>query len=398
MAKRWIEGNEGKWEGGRVALDRNDEKVWVLERMVEGERYTITLQASSLKEARVQLATFQSDPVAYVAKLKARTIVLDDAEIGTFLKHKETVGQSCQHRVAAERYLKRWRDFFDGRDLRKYKAADLLDWMDGRPPYKETRSGRKHLILHLRAWATYRREVRQDLPVEADPTRTLKLPKVKAARRVKPKDYSIQHAERLYAGLSNHESARGYRPPEECDAQPLRDLLLLHAKCGLHYTEIERLAKGEAGSRIDVVEGKGEIAAVLQIAHKGGEHHPQSIDLQTLAAARRLVARGSPPSITHFTRKLKEVCRELGLPVMTPGRFRHAFVSWLAQCGKQVHPAGDGGLPLNVIADTVGHKSALTTDAYYRHVAIPPMAVVPIRLHHPQDPIPLQPGSAVRSA
>jgi hypothetical protein len=50
----------------------------------------------------VQLATFQSDPVAYVAKLKAKAIVLDDAEFATFLKHKETVGQSRQHREAAE--------------------------------------------------------------------------------------------------------------------------------------------------------------------------------------------------------------------------------------------------------------------------------------------------------
>jgi integrase len=269
--------------------------------------------------------------------------------------------------------------------------------MDGREPHKEAQSGRKHLILHLRAWATYRREVRQDLPLEADPTRTLKLPKVRAARRVKPKDYSIADTQKLYAGLSNHESARGYRPPEESDAQPLRDLLMLHIKCGMHYTEIERLAKGEAGSRIDVVEGQGEIAAILQISHKGGDQHPQSIDAQTLAAARRLVARGSPPSITYFTRKLKQVCKELGLPEMSPGRFRHAYISWLAQCGKLVHPAGGGGLPLNVIADNVHHKSAITTDTYYRHVKIPPMAVVPgLRLHHPQDPIPFVPG--VRTA
>src|SRR5258708_7639712 len=127
MGKQWIEGEAGKWTGGRVAKDRHGEKVWVIERMVEGERFTITLNVNSPKEAIKQLVAFEADPTEYVAKLKTHQVILDDAEIAAFLLHKETIGQSRQHKVASERYLKRWRDFFDGKDLRKYKAADLLD-------------------------------------------------------------------------------------------------------------------------------------------------------------------------------------------------------------------------------------------------------------------------------
>ena len=49
------------------------------------------------------LDIFNDDPAAYVAKLKAKVISLDNEEIARFLKHKADVNQAVRHRAAAER-------------------------------------------------------------------------------------------------------------------------------------------------------------------------------------------------------------------------------------------------------------------------------------------------------
>ncbi len=379
MARLWIKGEAGSWAGGRIALDKDGDRVWVIQKMVGPSRHNITLQVDSERKALIELARFEEDPERYSHRTVKQPIVLDDAAISDFIAFKNRAAQSKKHVFDAENYLKRWQELFGPRDIRSFTTADLLAWLDGRKPWTKPQSGRKHLLIHLKAFTNYRRSGTADLEINRDPSLALRMPAVRAARTVKAKDYSIADTEKLYRNLDN---------------QAMRDMLLVHAKTGLHGSEVSRLIFKVGGSRVDVVEGQGAISAVLHIIHKSGDEHLQSIDAQTLCAVQRLVARGYPPDSGHFHRKLQQLCTSLKLPAMAMGRFRHAFVSWLSQCGKLVHPSGGEGLPLTVIRDLVGHRNAETTDVFYRHQKIPPMGVVPLALHHPQDPVPLASAAA----
>jgi hypothetical protein len=54
----------------------------------------------------------------------------------------------------------------------------------------------------------------------------------------------------------------------------------LHAKCGMHGTEIDRLACGEGW--VKVLQGQGAITSTITFIHKSGRVHVQSVDAQRL--------------------------------------------------------------------------------------------------------------------
>jgi hypothetical protein len=55
------------------------------------------------------------------------------------------------------------------------------------------------------------------------------------------------------------------------EVQCVRDVLMLHAKGGMHGTEIDRLARGER--RVKVLQGQGAIAGTSTFIHKSGQAH-----------------------------------------------------------------------------------------------------------------------------
>lgn len=82
-----------------------------------------------------------------------------------------------------------------------------------------------------------------------DPTVSLKVPVTRPEKAVREKGYSIETAERLYRALSGWEFKNFNREDTRrtTDVQCVRDVLCIHAKTGMHGTEIERLARGEVG-------------------------------------------------------------------------------------------------------------------------------------------------------
>ena len=122
------------------------------------------------------------------------------------------------------------------------------------------------------------------------------MPPARPEKALRDKGYSMRDVERIYAAISGWESARyGWKGTGRVtEVQCVRDVLMLHAKCGMHGTEIDRLARGEG--KVKVLQGQGAIAGTITFIHKSGRVHVQSVDAQALAAAMRLQARGSAPA------------------------------------------------------------------------------------------------------
>jgi hypothetical protein len=70
-------------------------------------------------------------------------------------------------------------------------------------------------------------------------------------------------------------------------SEPVRDLFRLRAATGMHHTEIEQLAGAgvtkaplpDRGVAIRELDGKHEIAGVLQVMHKSRHRHRQPVTL-----------------------------------------------------------------------------------------------------------------------
>lgn len=87
---------------------------------------------------------------------------------------------------------------------------------------------------------------------------------------MRDKGYSMRDVECLYAAIQGWESKKysWKGTGRVTDVQPVRDVLMLHAKCGMHGTEIDRLARGEG--KVKVLQGQGAIAGTITFVHKSG--------------------------------------------------------------------------------------------------------------------------------
>lgn len=209
------------------------------------------------------------------------------------------------------------------------------------------------------------------LTTAEDATLALKVPPDRPEKALRDKGYSMRDVERIYAAISGWESARyGWMGTGRVtEVQCVRDVLLLHAKCGMHGTEIDRLARGEG--KVKLLQGQGAIAGTITFIHKSGRVHVQSVDAQALAAAMRLQARGSAPADWWIRQVVKRAAKFVGLEPLRTGELRRSFVTWAVEYGTEVGSV-DGGVPLTRIAATIGHQSAVTTKKFYEGVKVPP--------------------------
>ncbi|MET0404309.1 MAG: site-specific integrase [Cystobacter sp.] len=375
----------GRWKGGRTFNGKDGRPVYVLRKMVQGQAYTVHLDARSETEAEAELALFLRDPEGYRTRQEARQLKQEAAvyvtaeTVGRFLESMHSAGTTARYVGNVGFYLATWAEALAGRDLRTVSLQDLLRELARHP------TGRKNRITALKSFASWLRE-QGALSRAEDPTVSRKVPVTRPEKALREKGYSIETTERLYRAISgweytnfNQEATR-----RTTEVQCVRDVLCIHAKTGMHGTEIERLARGEG--KMTVLEEPGEIAATVTFIHKSGNVHRQSIDRQTLAAVQRLQARGSTPVDSHIRRVVDRACKELGIEPVRFGEYRHSFVTWASECGQEVRPKS-GGLPLTAIAAVVGHHSASTTKRFYDNVKVPPMIKIPIRLEHPEDPM-----------
>ena len=396
-----MSGWTGKWAGGRTKIDGKGRAQWVLERMVAGRRFTKVLDATSEKQALAELALFERDPEQYVtakeaaAKARADAIIIDAPTGAGFLADLRRKGRTEPYIRYIRSYLADWVERLGAVDLRQVTLQQY------RQALAKMKGAEHKRIVALKSLTAYLREQGR-LTRTQDATLDLKTPTIKPARPMDERAYTMEHVQKFYAALSSYRYVTGYRAdrqPEEgefqtVDMQPVRDVFVLRALCGMHGTEIERLAEGKGV--INILEGYGEIAGTLFFPHKSGEGHVVSVDAQALAAAQRLQARGQAPNRVYLSRAMRRTAQQSGLEVIELERLRHSFITWAVAGGTLVQPK-DGGIPIASIAELVGHKTQRTTRRFYLGTFIPPMAKLMLRLEHPEDPKPAPQFAVVAS-
>ncbi len=409
MGAKWI----GTWSGGRIRQAKDGKPVFVLEKVRHGRSYSKALHAGNEEEALAELALFERDPAAYrtrseqlasrdaaAASKMAGALLLDEDAITAFLNAKLEQDTTKNHVKNLAFYLSQWSEFYAGRDIRTVPRSELTDWIRRTTPAITEPSGevnprralKRKKVYALRAFTHYLRTdgklaMHEDptLGLTAEPGRPEKAKRVRAGGR---KYYELRHVERLYSAIVGHESQKfGWKGTGRVtETQSVRDVLLLQAKHGMHATEVERLAKGQG--HIKVLSGHGEIAGTIQFVHKVGHVHVISVDAQSLAAAQRLQKRGSPPVDSYIRTVIGRAAKMAEVESINFGTLRHSFATWAKSHGSVIKPT-EGGVSLEVIAAVMGHRSTRTTKLNYDGTEIPEMIKIPLKLEHPEDPLPL---------
>lgn len=405
----------GKWAGGRIQEGPRGRVFWI-EKKIENVRYNVRLAGVRTEPQAVdELKLFRANPAGYLppreraelAELEveeeeierierereATRLVMTDALLDAFAEaqakgYGSRAPASKHHAFVCRSFLKAWQTHpaIEGRDIR---TVALREWRDaletgmslvpvagGKPPALRPWASFKARIVALRSYTAWLRW-RGDLARNEDTTLDLSVPQ---ARHPTPTEkaeraHTIEELEKTYAAISS---------------QTVRDLFWLRVHTGLHESEVERIASGEC---VIYRQPKGSrIAAVVEVLHKSGKHHRQSVDEASLARVERLMARkwrgkkgawiGEKTLARHRAAAAKASgCREVFI-----GHLRHTRTTLLEQVGEEVRQEGlVGGVPIERVARSHGHSPA-TAATHYSAVSVPPMLCVPVKLQHPSDP------------
>ncbi len=336
----------GKWKGGRFYLDELGRRVFFIER----RKRVIKLDTHDEALAVGDLARFLAAPEAY--KVTDRRPMVNEPVVITgerrdryLLSIADTVRD---HRRARDAYLIGWSKF--GFDLRTADRARL------RAALASFTGGHRGRVEALNAFANFL--VREGDLTDWRPLTNTHAPDDQA--RAKREAYSLEQLRECYARL---------------DPGPIRDVFHLRAATGLHHTEVEQLEAAplvggplpSEGAAIRKLPGRHLIAGVLQVHHKNGQMHRQSVDREALAAALRLRDR-VPDRVTMWEK----------LSPLIPSNLRHTFVTLAGEVGALTTWAG-AGVDRARIAQTVGHRagSTMTADRYDK-IQVPALVTLPL--------------------
>ena len=258
----------GKWSGGRTYAGKDGRTIYWLDRSWNGKRYGIGLDVGSEREANAELALFLRDPASYVEcrEAKRRTdeerVVLGVQLFEQFEQHLRRLGRDERHVRGVRHYLDWWMEELGEVDTRKVTLKDL------RRCLRSAATAKRNRIMSWKVFCSFLREELAVLPRGEDASLDLHAPPSKPEKAVREKGYSIERVEQIYTAISAWDSTRPGWEGRTPDVQAVRDCLVLHAKTGMHQTEVERLAKGK--SKITEVEDEGEIAGTITFVHKSG--------------------------------------------------------------------------------------------------------------------------------
>ncbi|MBI3184151.1 MAG: hypothetical protein HYZ28_18615 [Myxococcales bacterium] len=373
----------GKWIGGRTYLGKEGRTVYWLDKSWNGKRYGIALDVGSRRDAEAELALFMRDPSGYVERREAKRrtdeerVVLDVHLVEQFQEHLSKLGRDERHVRGVRHYVDWWLEKLGAVDLRRVKLQDLRRCLRG------VETARRNRIASWKIFCSFLREELAILPRGEDSSLDLHAPPGKPEKLTREKGYTIERVEQFYRAMSVWRSERpGWDGVP--DVQSARDCLLLHAKTGMHQSEVERLAKGDG--KVAEVQDEGEIAGTITFVHKSGYVHTVSVDLQALRAAQRLQRRKAAPSNSYIRKIIGRAARESNLQQIRFGELRHSFTTWGRTMGELVRPKGRG-VSVEEVAAVLGHTNVRTTRLHYDGTKVPPMVKVPIRLFHPDDPV-----------
>lgn len=374
----------GRWLGGRTYLGKEGRTVYWLDRSWNGKRYGIALDVDSKREAEAELALFLRDPVEYVERREAKRrsdearVLLCEDLLDQFDEYLSGLGRDDRHVKGCRHYLDWWFDVLGEVDIRKVTLRDLRRHVNAVDTAKRNR------IVAWKVFCSFLRDELAILPRGEDASLDLHAPPSKPEKTLREKGYSIERIEEFYRAMSSWKSLRTGWELRTPDVQSVRDCLLLHAKTGMHQSEVVRLATGKG--KISTIENEGEIAGTITFVHKSGYVHTVSVDLQTLRAAQRLQRRGSAPSDSYIIKVIKRTAKVSNLEPIHFGELRHSFTTWGRTMGELVRPTGKG-VSVEEVAAVLGHTNTRTTRLHYDGTKVPPMVKVPIRLFHSEDPV-----------
>lgn len=334
-----------RWPGGWIHTQKDGRDLFIIERRVNGKRFSISTRCHSLKPAMKQLERFEADPSGYRpdGAPPPAGLVLDAKLAGEFHEWQLGKGNTRRHANEMHNRVLDWMKVFNGADLKKLTLKDDID-----PALAKWKTSRSHRIIALKVFFSWLRKTRHLLKNSEDPTLDLPVPQAVPEKRTRRKAVETERVQAVLLELA----------PE------YRDMLAVLAATGWHFSELERFIRN-ADSSIELVR-RGDTIAVLKVRHKSKESHSTSIKNESvLEAAVRLRARGTVPRRPWQT--LKAACKAAGATGFGYGVMRHTVATWLEE----------NGATIQQIATFLGHKDPRTTKRYYADAAVP---VVPAPL------------------
>lgn len=343
-------GNVERWEGGRIHVQKDGRRLYILERQVEGRRYHISTRCHSEGAAYEQLRRFEADPANYApgGKPEAEAILLTDELVEAYRDWMVVEKENTRrHSNQMANRLAEWMEDLDAVDLRKATLRDHLA-----PSIAKRKTCRPARIIAIKGFYAWLRKEKHLLTSASDPTLDLPVPQADPAKHRRRKALARPRVKRALLKLQGAQ----------------RDCLLLLMATGWHVTELERFIRArdsEIVMRKARQRGHGRrVLATLVTKHKGGEPTRTPIVYpEHLAAAERLRERGQVPRKLNLA--VQDACRAVAVEPFTLGVLRHSVATW----------AHEDGASIADIAEFLGHKDPRTTRRFYSDVAEPTKTV-----------------------
>lgn len=367
-----------RYRGIRAASE-GSEVAFHLEKIVRGERYSLRLGTLSQPDLDAELRLFARDPAGYRdAQRATRTPLPSPTDDGVYVTPDLIEAFASQMRTdgLSEKYIQNTLHYVEdwtlgpakhpqlglaGKDLRKVTLQDLHNALDKWKTAKQKRiAGLKAFTAFLRGRGTLRSA--DDASIDLRSIQT----KPPSPRERAAKTYSVEQLEGVYRHLH---------------LQHYRDAFRVRVCTGMHVTEIDRMASGDC--ELVRLEDAGEIEGTVTFVHKSGGSHTLSLDAHTYAACVRLRKLGTFGDLRN--EDLAEAAKKAGVRPVMLANLRHTFVTLAATRGRLVQPPA-GGVPLDIVAQIVGHHAITTTRRFYLGSYTPPMIALPLKLVHPEDP------------
>jgi integrase len=350
-----------RWAGGfvrRVGAGPTERSIFIIRRQVGGRRFEVSTRRGNLTGALLELARFEDSPLTYEATPEPdllggegpQPIFLDSVISGPYLKACAKT-DSPKYWKSKKKLIAWWLVQLAGKDLRRLDLSkDVLPHVPHGAP---SRSPKIATLKHFFSWMA---DVEGGNLIDASENATLglKVPQADPVQRTRPKTFSAKNLRRALARL------RKMGKTDHADA------VVVLAETGWHVTELDRLARKVAGTGIEALPSGRKAkrgSAVLLTLHKvGAAPHRTEVGPQIVAAAKRLIKRGSVPA--NLTPVLVEVNHALDIKAdhwVMPGRARHSVATAAVNRGDSVQS----------VAEFLGHRSSATTRRFYSATATP---------------------------
>jgi integrase len=330
------------WPGGRIWVDAQGRKTYVIRRSVMGKRYEVSTRAGTIRGALAQLEKFDRDPAGFSVDDGQDAVHLTQGMIDGFMEWSENSRKnSSEWRRRQKAYLAFWKDKLDGVDLRRVKLAQHV------VPALAGSTARAHRIAVLKGLYSYLRRELHALTAGEDPTLDLKSEQSDPAQWTRPKIIAPTDEEKVIGAMEEY-----------------GDVARLVAALGCHLTEVWRFAKdGEVTPRKGTDRVRG--FSVLLPQHKSGAPLRLAVSDEVAEVAKRVLAAG-PFSESRVRKAVRAAKKKTGVKQFSLGWLRHTLA----------HRAVEAGEDVAAVAAYLGHRSPRTTRRFYATMSVIPRVKV----------------------